>query len=228
MKAFSVLLFLSLSAISSAARVRSIPDELQRVLQYFKPDIQQKIKEKVPASIGNCNNTQHAPPQPCQEMGDLMVMDGGMYRATARWLGGLQHMELKVMNFGYLEPNVVGIYIQVSLPQLPMSLRVDLCTFGCRSLFDDTSSCCGTNKKLMALVSFKCSTSDPYLSEMHIEYINIFPSIKVRKLFEVTAASEKMIKEQFVGLVPSDLLDQVNHYIPMILGKYEYTCDSLL
>lgn len=214
-------------------RIKSIPDELDKFVQFFKPYVQEVVEEKAPASVGDCATGIHHPPQPCEQIGPLLVLKTNWYKTIGRWIAGLNQARLTTLSFDVLQPNVLGFYAAIELPKLSMSMRAEGCVFGmCKTLFDDADSCCGTNKHFMALISVDCSPTEPYLTNLNVEYTNIFPSIKLRpggkfNFADLTIMTEKIIMEQMLGIVPDDILDQLNRYIPQIIGRYEYTCASL-
>ena len=220
---------LSTSITAEDSSKVSIPDSLQNLLVMFKPILQQLIDTKVPASIGNCAA---GAPEPCQEQGDLFKLKEFFYTAKARWIGGLDTAKLKGIQVGSLDDTTVGVYLEITLDDIPVDLRIEGCLFKCFKLIDDSKSCCGSNKTIRALVAFDCATSTPYLTNLDVRYIDIFPSIYIRPrdkidLIHVTKMIEDNLKKQIESRITPDMVLLANSYISGLLGSGDFTCKSL-
>jgi hypothetical protein len=112
------------------------------------------------------------------------------YKATARWLSGLQTINITSIVFA-ARPGAITATLQGLFLALPLSLKIEACVLfdNCVTLWDNTYGCCGTNKHFNIGVTFSCKDQNPYIYN---------PSVAVQvDPFEIT---EKIIGRDSRGV----------------------------
>lgn len=171
------------------------------------------LQSYVPSSIGACTSP-HAPPSPC------LCLDGHckdlyhkhkawQYTATGRWVSGLNTIALGDLLFSSLSNSTVALEISGEFAKLPLSLYIAECTTfnKCHKMWDNTSACCGSNKKFRVSLQVECAASFPYLS--HGEVV----SAHIDKL---------VIREHMAGIKVkvADITNRVTHILEQQLQTY--------
>lgn len=216
--------------------LRSIPDELQKLIVYIKPHLQTAAKEKLPATYGNCQIDDA--PLPCQEAGDVYVQSSMFYKAEAHWLSGINGVQLDDITLNVVEQDssILRLRIETTFPSLPLNLRLQLCLFGfCFQVSQGTGACCGEEKRVWMELKTECHSTAPYLRNPVVSTVGADP-IEIRpkllglfrvKLADVTKESTDAVRQTTQMYLTPEMLKEINFNLEKILGRYELTCNSL-
>lgn len=220
---------------SGAFGLRSIPDEINKLIRFFKPALSKHVSKILPATIGNC--TADNAPQPCHDIGHLHDERALFYHAKARWLSGINELEFQNMHIRPThEQTRLTLSVQTLFKHVPMSLKMDLCVLiFCKTLWDSHDSCCGRKKQLWGKVSAECSPTFPYLTDPVVEMIGSdqlkvevpFLGIKLR-IADITDQATAIMQIQGQKFLTQDMIIQMNEMLHDLIGGQDLTCDSLL
>jgi len=185
---------------------------LNQLVSANLPKINTILHENIPNSVGNCNDNN--PPKPCTCLpgcADLYnVHKSWEYKATARWLSGLQTGNLTSVVFAETTAGaVLTVDVQGFFASLPLSLYIGEClTFDqCVKLWDNTDGCCGTNKHFKIDVAVDCKNVFPYLSDIRLTGLTL-------DHFEIT---EKVVG---IKLNLKDITDTIEAQVSKLLTDY--------
>eukprot|EP00939_MAST-03C_sp_MAST-3C-sp1_P001667 g1667.t1 len=145
----------------------------------------------MPDSFGNCGS--RSPPSPCQDYeGGKYLFDKHKkweYKATARWVSGLNTMNLTKIELGAnSNGNLTGLQVMGLFAHLPTSIHIQQCvTFDkCSNVFDNTHACCGSNKHFSVVLNVACNADKELnllsLSDVTIDTFKITESMGGIKL----------------------------------------------
>ncbi|KDO34074.1 hypothetical protein SPRG_01348 [Saprolegnia parasitica CBS 223.65] len=178
-----------------------LPNELSTVISSFKPIISSMADTALPATLGNCVNGN--PPAPCQEIGNLFAVKTSYYNVTARWVSGLNTVQVNQLNLSVGENGSMHLDASVSFTKLPVSLLVDGCIpeFGCKTFIDNSNTCCGGPITVKLGIDANCSETYPYIQNMSVSSAAILPSLNIMmtllgrqfKIFDATRLAQNGI-----------------------------------
>eukprot|EP00696_Hemimastix_kukwesjijk_P002480 gnl/Hemi2/13026_TR4449_c0_g4_i1.p1 gnl/Hemi2/13026_TR4449_c0_g4~~gnl/Hemi2/13026_TR4449_c0_g4_i1.p1 ORF type:complete len:265 (-),score=121.44 gnl/Hemi2/13026_TR4449_c0_g4_i1:98-892(-) len=167
--------------------------------------INSEAQKQAPASYGNCGD--NSPPQPCMDTGDNIyyVHVAWEYKAFARWITGLNSIQLTLLNLSSVPGNVM-MRVQGLFAKLPLSLYIGECfTFDqCSILWDNTDGCCGSNKHFTVDLFFNCSATAPYFPSLGIKAIQLDDFEITEKIIGISINVEDItntIKSTVSGLI---------------------------
>eukprot|EP01124_Arcella_intermedia_P027579 TRINITY_DN5431_c0_g1_i1.p1 TRINITY_DN5431_c0_g1~~TRINITY_DN5431_c0_g1_i1.p1 ORF type:complete len:246 (-),score=35.01 TRINITY_DN5431_c0_g1_i1:70-807(-) len=164
------LLLLSVSGTSP------IIDFINAMIAAKLGDLNTDLRSHIPMSYGNCND--NGPAQPCRcsnGCADLFyVHKHWEYEAYARWISGLQTMNITAIVFS-ASGTSIAVTIDGYFGELPASIRIAECaTFDkCVKLWDNTHACCGNNKHFHFGVGVTCQNAFPYLNNLVVTNVTI-------------------------------------------------------
>lgn len=227
-------LLIILLIVSGTTNALSLPDQLNRLGNVMRPQIRNLAAQHLPKTYGNCK--ERNPPAKCEEGGNLYVKRQRLYKVKARWISGINDLNLDSFAVAPMDDGRLNISLVIRTTDLPMSLRLETCTrlTGCVKLWDNTSACCGKNKRLWATIIASCNTQSPYLrnpilSFLHMDQIKVYNKIfgkyKV-KLADVTKAAENGVKQAVRGFLTSNLIDDANGLLKSLYGRFDLNCLS--
>lgn len=221
----------------TSGSVKSIPDELNKLMRYLQPQVRSMAQTYLPETYGNCYED-GAPPTKCQHAGNLYFKKTSLYRVKARWITGINDLHMRELAVSTPAENKLDLKLMVELVDIPMSLRLEACAWGagCTKLWDNQNSCCGKGKRIWATLTAVCSPQAPYirdpvLSTIRMDKITVSPklfgSIKVN-IADITNSAENGIKTAAKKFLSFDIIDGMNNELQNILGQYQLTCQTLL
>ena len=227
-----VLLCLILRAEYSACS-ENLPRLLDKVFATSKGVIQTIAMQSIPTSLGNCYD--NSVPKPCSGNGDLYYSQGTLYTIKARWVSGINTTTFKDMELVYLGDGTMEFYISLEFQILPVSIQAQYCTpfAGCIPVLDDTTTCCGANKTLRAVISTTCNEEYPFLRNVLLHNLSIEPSLDVSlnvlgksvSVYDITDYVETSLHDALSGILDRGVIEAINEYLQKLVGT-NVSCEA--
>lgn len=231
---FKIISFIALLSTFVTSRNVSLPDQLNKMASFLKPQIRALAQKNLPNTIGNC--LEDNPPQPCSHSADLYRMKTPLFLMQARWLSGMNDLHVREMNVTALPNAELNISVLIEMTDVPMSLRFDWCWFGqCRTMLDNHSACCGQGKRVWASIITSCSPTLPFLANARLDQFKLDQIVISQKFFnrdiqlaDVTTQAENQVRKSLESFMTnSDTLDEANKLINRFFGRFDLKCHSL-
>ncbi|OQS05955.1 hypothetical protein THRCLA_20485 [Thraustotheca clavata] len=213
-------------AMASAAIPPLLPKELSTIVDTYTPVVSAYASSALPATVGNCSAANA--PKPCQDVGDLYATKSSFYDIQARWISGLNTINVNTVKLTYDANGTMNADVSVTFKSLPMSLHVDVCLpgAGCSKLLDNTDTCCGGPKTISATATVACSEVFPYLRNATVSNVSIAPALEVMynisgkptALFDATSVLQKELAQQGTTLLQNQGLTLLNEKIKQLYG----------
>ncbi|RHY16722.1 hypothetical protein DYB37_009427 [Aphanomyces astaci] len=207
-----------------------LPVVMGTVLEAYKPLLADFAKKTLPATVGNCSDSN--PPTPCLDTGYLLAQTSALYDIKARWITGINSMT--VGNLEYVADAATGtvtLNVVLGFESLPLSLRIDACLAGkCTKFSDGTTACCGGPKTVAIAANVACSESYPFLRNFTFTNIAIRPSVELQfpvngkptTLFDVTKPVESGLNATVAAFIQKEGMDLLNNQIRLLFGANVY------
>ncbi|OQR83379.1 hypothetical protein ACHHYP_14776 [Achlya hypogyna] len=217
---------LSCSLTAAAPTPPVLPQELATVVSSLKPILVSVADTALPATLGDCKNA----PAPCQEMGNLFAVKASFYDVTARWVSGLNTVQIDTLALNVGTNGSMHVDVAVSFDELPISLHIEGCVpaIGCKTFLDNANTCCGGRKTIKLALEATCSESFPYVGNLKLTKVEIGGSLNIMmsvlgKRFSVYDATSIAQKKVLAG-VNKALQDpkktaKLNEYIQKLYGS---------
>lgn len=239
-----VILFcwmLILVACKPRDKVKSIPDELGFIVDFFKPQVELLGSTLIPKTIGSCEHVDA--PAPCREQGVLYSKQGFMHKADVHWVSGLNDfklhgLEIKSINHG----RQISLFAKIEFVSMPVRLEISLCGLGgCVPMLDNSVACCGDTPKEFSLqLTMDCNdvytpTKTTYLTNAVLDEFKMDTMPVTQKIFSQFAFTWTDLATHIVPLVHSEfgkasnikLEKMLNQKLRMYFGSYPLICKSL-
>eukprot|EP00667_Euglena_gracilis_P004677 EG_transcript_4703 len=155
---------------SSGPPLRGLP-EVNAALGRYLPEVNSALAATLPESVGACATA----PAPCLERGDLYHEKGMLYEVRARWISGLRSTKVQSLVVSTPQYGTLEVALNAVIKSLPMSVYVGYiiphATEG--PLWDDTTACCGSDKRLQVVFRADCSERPPYVQHFTIRNVSV-------------------------------------------------------
>ena len=162
------------------------PVDLDRINTALRANlgiINSALKSSLPATVGNCSDPTAANLQPC--IGETaLYYNKDRYEVEARWVTGINTAHLDAIILSSPVKSKLALTVSGALDQIPMSLSIGECftpdvyvTGNCDKLWDNTDSCCGTNKRFNLVVIADCFEEFPFVRNIAINKISLDPIV---------------------------------------------------
>ncbi|KDO34108.1 hypothetical protein SPRG_01379 [Saprolegnia parasitica CBS 223.65] len=173
--------------------------ELATVVQSLKPILSSVAGTALPASLGACAS---GGPEPCMEIGDLFAVKANFYDVKARWVSGLNTVQIDTLQLLVGKNGSMHVDVRVSVDELPISLLIDGCIpkIGCKTFLDNASTCCGGRKTITLGLDATCSETYPYIQNLALSKATIDGSLNIvmsvlGKSFSILAGVNKALQD---------------------------------
>ena len=100
--------------------VKSIPDELNKLLRFLQPQMRKLARDYVPRTYGNCHEDN--PPRKCQNVGNLYDHKTSLYHVKARWITGINDVHLRELRITVPKKNRLNLRMMIELVTAEMVL----------------------------------------------------------------------------------------------------------
>jgi len=193
------------------------PVDLDRINTALRANlgiINSALKSSLPATVGNCTDPDASNLQPC--IGDSpLYYNKDRYEVEARWITGINTAHLDAIILSSPVKSKLALSVSGALDHIPMSLAIGECftpdvyvTGKCDKLWDNTDSCCGTNKRFNLVVIADCYEDFPFVRNIAINKINLDPIV-----ISVSVIGFKIDLKDVTANVTTALSDVLEPYV---------------
>ncbi|ETW01808.1 hypothetical protein, variant [Aphanomyces invadans] len=177
-----------------------LPVVMGTVLDAYKPLLAEFAKKSLPATVGNCSDSN--PPTPCMDTGYLLAQTSALYDIKARWITGIN-----AVNVGNLE------------------YAADVATVCALMLASPANAQSSQMERLRAAAVPRQSPSPP-----KFRAIEIRPSVELQfpvngkptTLFDVTKPVESGLNATAAAFIQKEGMDLLNSQIKELFGTKVY------
>jgi len=189
------------------------------------PIVDRAVRHGVPATLGDCNNVNAKPPQPCK--GDKLLLntttDDGFVQAI--WMGGLDTMALDGCKL-WQESGTNGPSLHVNkafhltiegiFKHLSLFLHLKQCgPFGCTTM-NSADHCCGDDIRFRLTFGMHCRSGSPAeaLRDISIESAEIDPMLIRKRLLDKSWYNVAVDAVDISPQVEKVVQDMISKFIP--------------
>jgi len=193
------------------------PVDLDRINTALRANlgiINSALQSSLPQTVGNCTDPTAANLQPC--VGDSpLYYNKDRYEVEARWVTGINTAHLDAIVLSSPVKSKLALSVSGALDHIPMSLAIGECftpdvyvTGKCDKLWDNTDSCCGSNKRFNLVVIADCFEDFPFVRNIAINKINLDPIV-----ISVSVIGFKIDLQDVTANVTSALSNVIEPYV---------------
>lgn len=193
------------------------PVDLDRINTALRANlgiINSALQSSLPQTVGNCTDPAAANLQPC--IGDApLYYNKDRYEVEARWVTGINTAHIDAIVLSSPVKSKLALSVAGALDHIPMSLAIGECftpdvyvTGKCDKLWDNTDSCCGSNKRFNLVVIADCFEDFPFVRNIAINKINLDPIV-----ISVSVIGFKIDLQDVTANVTSALSNVIEPYV---------------
>jgi len=189
-------------------------DKINTALRANLGIINSALAGSLPRTVGNCSDPAALSLTPC--VGDApLYYEKDRYEVEARWVTGINTAYLDAIVLSSPIKEKLALSIAGALDNIPMSLAIGECftpdvyiTGKCDAVWDNTNSCCGSNKRFSISVIAECHEDFPFVRNITINKIKIDPIV-----ISVSIVGFKVNLQDVTSNVTSALGDVLEPYV---------------